>query len=717
MRRNTFTAVIVSVMLLLASCVTSTCLSLADDVTAEVDISLKPGKNVGVGFNLLPLTVTRLEATLSPPLDYAVVDAEPVFPDGNLVWNRISPFDVPEVVLRTEGLAAPHHANVGYGVRFEGELMRLVPGDSGCAPSFKASIAHVDIDVDSMAAHLGQHWPPSVGNSLFEDVAESTIAGGLEVPPLHMGALPAMLPDDAGYRILRLRWARVKWGGHPDGTPNPDYVGKLTFDISGPGLALYHLDGAKARIVSGEEAVEVPVGGLSNIDFGILTNEQFTVSGAITARYVWRSGLEGNTAYGTAVDWVRVRPASHVSLTIDDVPDTQKTDPGAVVVRNDGSNDPPRKKIWLHSSGMTGEVILTRSNAKVDVFTHATGGTPLTFDGADNRFPVGPSSMPLALFVEGTSPSDTMGDVTLTLSDESSPPNTDSVTFTVLWVTISMRHEGVVSDDNAAKAFFETICSPPPGALGYQFIDWSASAFHSLASEFIGLVAPADFNLSDFTSTTATMRLNRHVDGGIIWWGPTGKEFSEPMDAVEDLSLPDARDDDPQSDRSGGKLFDLDAPGLGAFSGLAFDRKRYRVNFTAFAEYNEGSGWVRCSPEEQWHTCQSYKRNAQQVEYTGKVHSATTDTLVFDGADWNENQWRYGAVEITSGYHKDQVRRIVTNTGSTLVVTPPWVPAPVSGSTVTVVARDTWVQDAEYDGAGDNKNDAGHTTLTYDLQQ
>ena len=79
---------------------------------------------------------------------------------------------------------------------------------------------------------------------------------------------------------------------------------------------------------------------------------------------------------------------SSVDIDIEGVADDQETTVGGLVVRNHDGNNAPRKKITLASTAASGNVTLTRNNTKVKVFTAATGGTEITFNGIDNKFAV-----------------------------------------------------------------------------------------------------------------------------------------------------------------------------------------------------------------------------------------------------------------------------------------------------------------------------------------
>lgn len=151
--------------------------------------------------------------------------------------------------------------------------------------------------------------------------------------------------------------------------------------------------------------------------------------------------------------------------------------------RHDG-NDAPRKKIILKTTKTSGNVTLTRNNTKVKVFTAASGGTEITFDGTDNKFPVG--DLPKDLYVQGDEASDNMRDVTLTLTHDDN--TSDTVKFTVLWITIATKHDDEVSDDNSGRDTYKALRMPPSYDLGFgRFTDYSNDIWIGHGSDFTEL--------------------------------------------------------------------------------------------------------------------------------------------------------------------------------------------------------------------------------------
>lgn len=94
--------------------------------------------------------------------------------------------------------------------------------------------------------------------------------------------------------------------------------------------------------------------------------------------------------------------------------------PSPVVIVKQPHTSPVRHPIKLQTSGpFAGTGAFTRANARVDFYTSASGGKPLTFVGNDNVFTGAQLAAGVQLFAEGVSPSTAMGDVQVTLALQS----------------------------------------------------------------------------------------------------------------------------------------------------------------------------------------------------------------------------------------------------------------------------------------------------------
>jgi hypothetical protein len=362
--------------------------------------------------------------------------------------------------------------------------------------------------------------------------------------------------------------------------------------------------------------------------------------------------------------------------------------------------------ISLDTTATSGNLTLSRNNIKIKVFTAADGGSEIGFDGTDNVFAA--SDLPKNLYVEGAEASVNMRDVSLTLThDETS--ESDEVRFTVLWVTVTSRHSGNVSNDYSARAKYEEIGVPPSVALGYRLCAVSGSvqvAWTSICSEFIGNVAPSDFKPSDFGGT---LFLDRELINGKSWWGPEGKEFSADETPRADTSHEEYRDDDPQSGGSAGKICDTDCPGVNAtLRYIPAIIQRFRVNFKAWAVY----GTVRCSSKLAWYTRQSSKLTGDMD--TGKTESGTANTLTDTDKSWTGDMWKPGVIRLHIGTGSLQIRRITGNTGTTITVATNWSTNPDATTEYRLINSSSWT--AENGVANDNRNGDGTTTnISWDL--
>jgi hypothetical protein len=250
-------------------------------------------------------------------------------------------------------------------------------------------------------------------------------------------------------------------------------------------------------------------------------------------------------------------------------------------VDNPGNNA-PRKKIILNQvdpGTWSGDVILTRSSAKVNVFTASTGGTQLLFDGVDNRY--ANSSLPKTLWVEGYVKSSSSRDVGLTL-EAMYTLCTDQVKFTVLWLVVTTDHTGSLESDNSARDNLASLVVPPDPpacyAMGHHlyrrcFPLAPEAAWNGRGSEFMGTVCPSDFMPGEFSGAAFPLHLAREVVNGKRFTGPNGDVLLKSFSLTPDTGEPWARDDHPQSGTSEGVIYDDDATEIelsetGANSGI-----------------------------------------------------------------------------------------------------------------------------------------------------
>ena len=492
--------------------------------------------------------------------------------------------------------------------------------------------------------------------------------------------------------------------------------------------------------------VTIPVDGPINVPVGIITlkairtpssgTSELDNGGFPTDQPVWSMPTKPAGAYvptmlptGATAEFVLDQPGSYVftatcgtsskSITVDavtghleivGVPEGYELTTGGFLVRRADGNNAPRVPIVLHAEAESGNVILTRSSPKVKIFTEANGGVEITFNGTDNKFPMSQMLKTLSktLYAEGADGSAYSHDVTLMLTFENSD-YASSACFTVLWVTVSARHDPdeEVSNDNSAKEQYKSIGIPPSANLGYR-LRRTVGVFHGRASEFIGEVKPSDFRPhEDFEKE---MRLTREVVGGKMYYGT--KENIDPP--KPDLSLEAYRDNDPQSGGSSGKIYDIDAPGSTAISvsdlpdmetGLTI---RDRTNFRYWAEIDG----IRCSEKKEWYSRQSYKLTGPFE--AGTATSSNTNMLEDTSKVWSTDIWSSGVVYIKKGTGKGQFRNITGNAPSWITVSPNWAVSPDATSEYVIINTSSWT--LLNDVPGDNKNDDGSTNTTWNLE-
>lgn len=288
-----------------------------------------------------------------------------------------------------------------------------------------------------------------------------------------------------------------------------------------------------------------------------------------------------------------------VSITINGVANADKSTIGGLLVLNSDSNNAPRQQITIgqaQPASYTGNVTLTRNNTKVKVFTAATGGTEITFNGIDNRFPN--STLPKSLYVEGAAFSDGMRDVTLQVASDDAPPATDSVTFTVLWVdqpTVSFS--GPVDPSNAARSAYVGWTTAGTDQLGLQTYNNNFIARLGWGVQISAIVHPNAFDYPhNDLKLDKDLEFNDWFDNGSSLLG--SRNFSATIPPGNDTDSASIRDDDPKPN---GIIYDLDAPGLvNTDSAPQNQIRRTRNHFKSFASITVSGTAVRCSKFTEW---------------------------------------------------------------------------------------------------------------------
>lgn len=339
---------------LVVTTVSVVALTLAAEVPT-IPVTLEPSKNLGVGFDLLPDETTEVSVVLNRPTGWDIVtnseSSKVTDKSGTTVWVRDSA-NTSQHVWKGYGIDAnspKRIINSGTYARFEGLLTKPFAGigPAGATP-FKVSVADLDIDADTgipprhvYDAEFEPHWEPYSDDSTagrIEDAAEAGgPAAGLYLPAsIVTGAFDQTLTNisSKSYKILRLK-LRTAWGGNPDGTPLSK-AGTLKFTYSDSGFTLYEIQGddTGARIDS-DAAINVPTGGISQKDYALVTNENFTEPGGIRATFTWDNPPRTGDKY-SAVDDIRLIP-TNAELLVDLDVDTDND--GAIDPSNEESED------------------------------------------------------------------------------------------------------------------------------------------------------------------------------------------------------------------------------------------------------------------------------------------------------------------------------------------------------------------------------------------
>ncbi len=341
------------------------CASADQDIEAYLDVE----RNIGVAFGLMPEGTDEVSVTLMAPDEWSIVvsdeSSKVVDPSGTTIWKRITATSVAHYWrgygFQTESGQADITntiINSGASVRFWGELYKS--GSGGETPEFLASVADIDIDVDSSQPprHEADHWPPyaeeSTDRGQAEDQSESTETGGLFLPTsLYEGEdFPSTCDDN--YKILNVQIRTKYQGGLQRDDPCLTSAGTLAFSISGLGIALY--DSQSQRVTG---PIDVPLSGMEE-QYRILTNDLFTTSGGITAAFNWKTDPD---SYGLVVasgsrtiarDYVRLAPLE-VDLDIDSdnnngFDEPARTDHEDEIENEEGDPDKPGKILLVNDN-------------------------------------------------------------------------------------------------------------------------------------------------------------------------------------------------------------------------------------------------------------------------------------------------------------------------------------------------------------------------------
>ena len=306
----------------------------------------------------------------------------------------------------------------------------------------------------------------------------------------------------------------------------------------------------------------------------------------------------GHPAKNAATDGVLV------NLSIAGLPDAKKLSPGGLAVRNYDNNSAPRAQITIsltgtHSSAWGGSVTVTANTSQtITLYDAAAGGNVVPLRSS---FPA--STLPKSLYVEGTTYSSQMRDVTVTATASSGA--TDKVNFTVLWVdrpTINCSHTQPSALDTARQKYID-VSFDQAGFFGPQF-------FNNGKRYGIGVEISAVVHPPTFSYPPNALQLSRVVIGEVYVVNPQGtvlKTVDTPP--TPDTSRPSWQDDTPDAN---GKIYDLDTPGanIPERGGEAGDNAVGLRNYTECATITLAGSGVICSPIEYYYESLSITEQA-----------------------------------------------------------------------------------------------------------
>jgi hypothetical protein len=285
-------------------------------------------------------------------------------------------------------------------------------------------------------------------------------------------------------------------------------------------------------------------------------------------------------------------------IDIEGFDETTEDDPGGLVVRRAADNVAPRKKIIIQKiPNWDGDVLFTKVSGDVKVFDAAAGGTEITFNGTDNKY--ANANLPKTLYVQGNGASSSMRDTVLKADPIIVRANergvADTVSFTVLWVSVTVAFTGDVSNDNDKANWYAGIATSGNPTLGLQTFDNGADKWWGRGFEARGLVYPAQFAYPDSDLHLDRDVETRYYNGSDPLVGTPDRKFSATIPAGNDKSGIFWRDDDPLDSDPVGAIYDLDAPGLIMVTAPKDEIRRQRFNFKEFAAITIDGSPIRAS--------------------------------------------------------------------------------------------------------------------------
>jgi len=224
-------------------------------------------------------------------------------------------------------------------------------------------------------------------------------------------------------------------------------------------------------------------------------------------------------------------------------------------------------------------------------------------------------------YVQGITPSDNMRDEVLTLQGGGA---SDTIKFTVLWVTITAKTNGETSpqDDNGAHDWLRDNLDIVELGIWVDIADR-----FGISIELKGQVTPSDFTESIILDRDCANRT--YVDKS---YSGSAKQFRATIPPGNDRSNAIIRDDDPQSGTSTGQIYDTDCPGVFWQMAPVGTVVRSRYNTKQFAVYKIGAVEVRCSEVAKWYCAVSGKFNGPHADDWVQENTVAGDNTIAFGS-------------------------------------------------------------------------------------
>ncbi len=380
-----------------AGAVAALCMFVASQAcaTEHITIDLASGLNLGAGWGELTPERHDLRITL-------------IAPAGLSFYNDVTAQDVTgQTLWDVESYTGSTYTFVPYGAQ-EDEMGWINVGGTVFDPG------------DPVGWMNGQMFSVRVSNALWP-CASCPYENGMPVNPndCNTGYICSLLEE--GEVSIPVPGSKAVSVTVHHGLP-----GTLTILGAGNGLDVLNPD------ESPFSSAYVTGSGMHSVQLLLHADESFTGSVTLTCRFL-QDGADLDSQ-----DVVEAKPVV-VDLDIAGVEEEDEQEVGGFVAVRTSDNPAPRKQIMLKVEGLEeGTATLTRSNARVRVFTTSEDGEEITFNGQDNTWPV--NAVPRSLYVQGAAASLGFRDVVLTLSADGA--GSDNVNFTVLLATFSQVRTG-----------------------------------------------------------------------------------------------------------------------------------------------------------------------------------------------------------------------------------------------------------------------------------